>query len=159
LYGINYSIDSVFWILVGAIALLYLFNVVGFTMMLKVYRKDTQFMVWSKRTCSSKSSLVIALCIGLTLNHKYYNILFSRLFGFFAFKARLESVSKFFWLHLISLLSLIQSVLAIAIGSYIIHQTKATTNQTLLCALDLVATYVVSILVAGSNAHKAEEFF
>jgi len=57
----------------------------------------------------------------MAFNHKYYNILFSRLFGFFAFKARLNSVSKFFWLHLISLFSLLQSVMAIGIASFIIN--------------------------------------
>ena len=49
--------------------------------------------------------------------------------------------------------------MAIAIASYIIHATKATINQTLLCALDVLVTYVINILVAGSNAHKTEDFF
>lgn len=159
LYSINYAIDYIFWIVVGAILLLYVINVLAFAMMFLVYRKDLQFAVWSKRTCSSKASEIVALCIGLAFTHKYYNMLFSRLFGFYAFKAQLESVSKFFWLHLVSLVSLVQSVMAIAIASYIIHQTKDSVNQTLLCALDVVVVYIVNILAAGSNAHKSEDFF
>lgn len=125
LYAVNYTLGLVFWIVVGAVLFLYILNILGFVMMLVVYKRDSQFGAWSRRTCSSKASFVVALCVGLSFSHKYYNVLFSRLFGFFAFKARLDSVSKFFWLHLLSLVSLVQSMMAIAVASYIIHETKA----------------------------------
>jgi hypothetical protein len=89
LYAINYAIDYIFWIVIGAIIALYVINIFTFGMMLLIYRKDLRFTTWSKRSCSSKTSWVIALCIGLIVNHKYYNILFCRLFNFYAFKASL----------------------------------------------------------------------
>jgi hypothetical protein len=53
-----------------------------------------------------------------------------------------------------SLISLVHSIMAVGVASYIIHLTKTTINQTLLCALDVLVVTTLNVLVAGSNAHK-----
>lgn len=150
--------DFVFGVLVAGLAVIYILNIVAFTLIMTVYRKDTKFLQWTKRSCGIRTSFIACLTTALVMCHKFINIIFSRLFGFGAFKAQLEQVNKFFWLHLVSILSLVHSGLTIGICGYIIHLNKLTVNQLLLCAIDTVIVTLANVLVAGSNANKAENF-
>lgn len=150
--------DFVFAILIASLVIIYILNIAAFTLIMTVYKKDGRFTQWSKRSCGIRSSFIACLTATLVICHKLINIIFSRLFGFGAFKAQLEHVNKFFWLHLLSILSLVHSGLAIGICGYIIHLNKATVNQLLLCAIDTLIVTLANVLVAGSNANKAESF-
>lgn len=163
LYAMQMGINLITGIILGAFGVLYIINFVCFGLMLSVYRKDEKFLAWSQKTCSSRTSYAVALIICFLVTHKYVHLLFSRLFNLFPFKAQLSTVRQFFYLHLMGLLSLISSCLAIGIASYIVYWSSTTStgsiSQLFLCALDVIIVSVLNIIFGGSNAHKNENFF
>lgn len=153
--------DPVIGALLFSLVLLYIGNFVALWLMLTVYKKDDRLESWVRHRCSSKTSYIITLIIATAMSHKYLHVMFSRLFNLFAFKAPLSSVRQFYYLHLLSLLMLLQSFVSIGAASYIVYQSSPapTTNPLFLCSLDLVLISIINVIFAGANALKDEMFF
>jgi hypothetical protein len=154
--SLQWKFDLFMWIIIGAMGVIYLLNFITFILLLSVYRADSKFQIWLARACSSRGSFAAAILISLFMCHKYCNILFTRLFGFNSFKAQLESVRKFYSLHVISLLSMFHSLPAIGVASYISYNNTSSTtlSQLFLSGIDVIVITVINLIMTGANSQK-----
>lgn len=144
----------------GSMGALYLVNFISFCVFLSgQFRNDLKFRSYLNRSCSNRLSYSFALTICLLINHKYCNILFTKLFNFGIFKAQLTEVSNFKPLHIMSFLSLAHSISAIGVSGYISYNNSTNINQIFLAGVDVVAVTVINLIMAGANAHKDDSFF
>jgi hypothetical protein len=101
---------------------------------------------------------VLSVFVSSIANHKFKNILFSKLFTFKVFAARLDRVENFRIFNIFSLLSLIHSGAAIFAAG--IGLTKTNTKQQLFHeCIDVIVLTGLNVVLAFFNTHKDKDFF
>ena len=86
---------------------LYLLNFLSIIVQNVVICPDKHFKAWN--TGCNQCFNVIVNIVSLVMNHKFRNIVFSKLFTFNVFTGQLEEMKKFRVLYIFSFLSLLHS--------------------------------------------------
>ena len=153
------KLDIVMYAIFGIAGAIYLLNIATLLAMLIIYRRDKHFEAWLQCGHRTKASYSVTVVLSTLCSHKIANILFSRLFALFVFRAQLDTVKGFFTLHLISFLSFVPSLSAVGLASYICYNNMASPNQIFLQGLDVIVLGVVNSVMAISNSQKSDDFF
>jgi hypothetical protein len=146
--------DPLMYVAMGSLGWMYVINFLAWITLCVVFNRDKRFKAWNKGTGNKITFGVVSL-LGLFVNVKIVNILFTKIFNFTVFKAKLESVSKFFCLHFFCFLALVHSFSAIAAAGYTLYLLPETTrDQLFISCIDLIVVISLQIFMSVLNAHK-----
>ena len=115
-------------------------------------------MAWTAESKCNKCFYLLSVFISFIANHKFKNILFSKLFTFKVFSARLDRIENFRIFNIFSLLSLIHSGGAIFAAGIALTKTKDKEQLFHEC-IDVIVLTGVNVVLAFFNTHKDKDFF
>eukprot|EP00919_Chromeraceae_sp_WS-2016_P000435 GHVR01001093.1.p1 GENE.GHVR01001093.1~~GHVR01001093.1.p1 ORF type:complete len:151 (+),score=4.51 GHVR01001093.1:2740-3192(+) len=141
----------------ASLGFLYLLNIFAIIVQSSMLCSDRNFSSWINTT-SNKVFYIFASLISLIINHKFRNIIFSRLFTFSVFSSQMDSVHKFKIFNIFSFLSLLHSGGAIFAVSVAIKNVSPNTQLYYEC-IDVIIVTSMNVIMAFTNALKGDEFF
>jgi hypothetical protein len=151
---LNTFYDGLMYVAMASMLGMSVLNVCCTVTMCVVMGRDKKFRTWFEGT-GNKITYVMVSIFGLVVNLKMYNLVFSKLFNFSVFKAKLDHVSKFFCLHFFSFLSLLHSFSAIAASGYTLYTlSDSPRDQLYISCIDLIIVIIIQICLSVLNAHK-----
>lgn len=146
--------DPLMYLAMASLGCIYVLNFLCWITLCVVFNVDRRFAGWRKGT-GNKITYGVVTLLGLLLNLKIVNLLFTRLFNFTVFKAKLETVHKFFCLHFFCFMALLHAFSAMAAAGYTLYTMSADNrDQLFIACVDLIVVMSIQVLLSVLNAHK-----
>ena len=143
---------------------MYLLNIIALFAQNCYLRGDKQFNKWLNTTASVVCYYVLSI-FGVLLTHKVKNLMFSKLFNFYVFKAQLDSVQQFRIFHIFAFLSFIPSIAILyAVIKLLIGHVDTSTgaiivDQLLMAYIDVILVVLICMILALISTCKGENYF
>lgn len=94
------------------------------------------------------------------MTFKFMNIIFCRLFSFYLFKAKLETINKLFGFNFVIFLSAPHTLGTITIAAYVAYQLSGNIiSQLYLQAIDLIIVSIFTCIFGIATSHVNPNFF
>lgn len=132
------------WLITSGLIFHFLNNLLAIYFSIRYFVTDYEFGKWVKR--QSKCSRACIIITGL-LNQKFFNMLFSKAFGFSVFSAGLSHNSLFTPMNIVMGLAFIPEVLVVVgCAMTAADSTTKNTSQLYLSAIDAVVLTVLTVI-------------
>jgi hypothetical protein len=132
------------WIIAGGLIFHLLNNILAIYFCVRYFANDYEFSKWLKKQSKCSGAGIIITCL---LNHKFFNIFFSKAFGFTVFSATLSHNSLFTPMNIVAGLAFVPEVLVV-VGCALsaADSTTKNTSQLYLSAIDAVVLTVLTVV-------------
>lgn len=146
--------DNLMYIAFGSLTWLVIVNIMCFIAFLVVFLRDEKFKIWLKST-GNRVTYGIVVALSTLFTFKLTNIIFSKLFNFMIFKAKLEHPSKLFCLHFMPFISIFHSFAALIAAGYLLYTWDSRAqDQLFIACIDLIIVITLQIVLAIFNSIK-----